>query len=94
MPCPGKDAPLHFRAEHFRDQVERLLVHRAALDGVDGAIVRARVRLQAALEHADDGRFAAADRPHQQEDPLAHLQPLAGGAEVVHHLPERVVNTE
>src|SRR3712207_8354101 len=46
----------------LRQQVERLLVHRAAGDGVDGTRLAARVLFHAALEHRHDRRLAAADR--------------------------------
>ena len=54
-----------FRAQFERDQVQRLLMHRAVFDGEDGAILGARPAFQSALEHGHDGRLAAADRPHQ-----------------------------
>ena len=41
--------PLHLRPQLLRDQVQRLLVHRAALDRVDRALLGPRVPLQPPL---------------------------------------------
>src|SRR5581483_7848754 len=69
--------------EHVGDEVERLLVHGAALDRVHGAVVGTRIPLEPALEERDDRRLSAADRPHEQQDALAHLEAARGGAEVL-----------
>ncbi len=69
-------------------------MHRAACDRVDRAVFRAGVALQPAFEHADDGRFAATDRAHQEEDSLAHLQALGGGLKVFDQLIERRFDSE
>ena len=45
---------LDFGPEFDGDEVQRLLVHRAVLDGVDRARVVARPILKAALEHRHD----------------------------------------
>ncbi len=74
---------LDLGAQLGRDQVQRLLTHRTVLDGVDGSLVVARPVLEPALEHRDDGRLAAADRAHDQENALADLEPLGGGLEVL-----------
>ena len=47
-----------------------------------------------ALEQGDDRRLAAADRTHQQENALAHLEPLRGGFEVLDDLGDRLLNPE
>ena len=80
--------------ELVREEVQRLLVHRAAGDGVDGASSSAGVLFEAALEHRDDRRLAAADRAHQQQDALAHLEPPGRRREVVDQMLQRALDAE
>src|SRR5262249_1132992 len=51
-------------ADALWQQVERLLVHRAAGNRVDGAVLAPGVLLEATLEHRHDRRLPAADRAH------------------------------
>ncbi len=83
---------LDLGAQLVGDQVERLLVHWTAGDGVDRPVVGPGVALQAALEEADDRRLAAADGAHQEEDALADLEALGGGVEVLGDLIERLLD--
>jgi hypothetical protein len=62
------------------EQAQRRLVHRRALDGVEGHL------LHQLLEALGDRALAAAHRAQQVEDLLLLLQPLRGMAEVGHHL--------
>jgi len=72
-------------AELVGDQVERVFVHGAALDGVDRPLVGAGVLDQSPLEHVDDGGLTARDRTHQEQDPAADVQPSGGRMEVLLH---------
>src|SRR5206468_6412037 len=64
-------------------EVQRLLVHRAATIGVHRALIRSAVALEATLEQRDNGRLATANRSHEQENPLADLEPPGGRGEIV-----------
>ncbi|GBD17394.1 hypothetical protein HRbin26_02314 [bacterium HR26] len=86
--------PHQLIADRLGHQMQRLLVHRAALDGVDRAAVSAGVLLEAALELGDDGRLPTADRPHQEQDALAYFEPLRCRAEVLDDLLERLLESE
>ena len=74
------------------DQVQRLLVHRAALERVDRAVVGARPGLEAALEQPGD-RARRPAGPKQQDAP-AGLVALGRGLEVAHDTFERHVEAE
>src|SRR5262249_52240853 len=63
-------------------QMERLFVHRTVLDRVHGSVLGSAPPLEAPLEHRHDGRFAAANRAHEEEYSLANFQTLARGFEV------------
>jgi len=73
--------------------VQRLLVHRAGGDGVERAALAAAVVFEAALDQADDSGLAAADRPHEQEDALADLEPLGRRVEVFYDLLQGSIET-
>jgi hypothetical protein len=73
---------LEIGAQLFGHQMQRLLVHGAVLDGVDRAVVRARVALQPTLEHRHQRRLAAAHRSDQQQDALAHIEPPRSRREI------------
>ena len=76
-------------AQMARDQVQRLLEHRAALDDVNGLAV-----LEAALEPLDQRAFARADRPHQVEDLTAFFAFQRRRVEIAHDLRDRFFNAE
>ena len=67
-----------FRPEFGRNQMQRLFVHRAVFDRINGAVTGARPLLEAAFEHGDDSGFAAAHRAHQQKNSLSNFEALAG----------------
>src|SRR5262249_12520168 len=50
--------------------------------------------LQPALEQGDDGRFTAADRPHQQQNPFANFEPLRRRLEIFDNLGDRLLDAE
>ena len=80
---------LERRPQVARDQVQRLLVHRAALDHEDRLQL-----LEAALEPLDQRALAGADRAHQVEHLAALLAVHRGGVEVAHDLGERPLDAE
>jgi hypothetical protein len=75
-------------------EVQRLLVHRAAVQRVHGALVGRRPLLEAALEQRGDRALGAAGRPPEQQDPPAGLVALGGGLEVADDALERHVEAE
>src|SRR5581483_10622846 len=91
------EAALDVHAEHLfklapqlaRDEMQRLFVHRAALDRVH----RARL-LQPALDALDERAFARADRAHQIEYLAALLALERGGMEIAHELRDGALDTE
>jgi hypothetical protein len=74
--------------------VQRLLVHRAAVQRVDGALVGARPPLEAALEQRGDRALRAAGRAPQQQDPPPRLVALGGRVEVPDDTLQRHVEAE
>ena len=80
---------LELLAQMARDQVQRLLEHRAAFDRVD------RLRLSRGRAAALDQRaLAGADRPHQVEHLAALLALQRGGVEVADDLRDRLLDAE
>src|SRR4051812_12319735 len=76
-----------------RNKVKRLLLHGTAYDAVDGTYLVSGVCLQATLEHGDYSALAAAHGAHQQQNALAHLEPLGSRIEILHDLLERLLQT-
>src|SRR5215510_11287969 len=74
--------------------MQRLLVHRAVLDPVDGPRLGARPVLQPAFEQGDDGRFTAADRPHQQQNPFPDFESLRRRLEIFDNFGDRLLDAE
>src|SRR4029077_12530801 len=72
-----------------RKEMERLLVHGAAVDRVDGLGL-----LEAALELLDERTLARAHRPHQVEDLAALLSLQRRGVEVADDLADRLLDAE
>ncbi len=72
-----------------RDQVQRLLEHRAALDGV-----KRRAVFQAVLQFFDQRTLARADRPHEIEHLSALLALQGSGVEVADNLRQDVLDAE
>ena len=71
---------------HRVEQAERRLVHRRALDGIEGHV------FHQLLEALGDGALATAHRAQQIQDLLLLLQPLRGMPEVRHHLFDGVLH--
>src|SRR6266496_3143815 len=65
---------LDFAPELLGDEMQRLLVHRAAGDAIQRPLLGARVGLQAALQHAHDRALATAHRAHEQENSFTDLE--------------------
>ena len=88
---------LDVNAEHFfklfaqmaRNQMQRLLEHRAAFDGVERLAF-----LEAAVKLFHQGTFAGADRSHQVEDLAAFLALERGGVKVAHDLRHGFLDAE
>ena len=80
---------LEFLAQVAREKMERLLEHRAALDGVDGVGL-----LEAALQLLDQRALPRADRPHQVEHLAALLALQRRGVEVADDLADRLLDAE
>ena len=76
-------------AQMARDQMQRLLEHRATFDGV-----KRLAFLEAAVKLFDQGAFAGADRSHQVEDLAAFLAFERGGMEVAHDLRNGFLDAE
>ena len=74
---------LDFSTQLMRDEMKRLLVHRAVFDGVNCARLIPGPIFKPALEHVDDCRLASAYRTHQQQDALAHFEALRGRFEIL-----------
>src|SRR4030095_5548151 len=72
-----------------REEVQRLLVHGAPVDGVDGVRL-----LEAALELLDERALPRADRPHQIEHLPALLALERRGVEVPDDLTDRLLDAE
>ena len=68
------ETALEVGAQIFGNQVQRVLVHRAALDGVGRALIGLAVLFQAALDERDQRGLAAADRPDEHQNALANVQ--------------------
>src|ERR1041384_1615058 len=85
---------LDFRSQLMRDEMKRLLVHRAIFDGVDGAGVIPGPILQPALEHVDDCRLTTTDRSHQQKNALAYFETLCGRLEVLDNSGDGLFNAK
>ena len=91
---------VRLRAQRVRDEMQRLLVHRATLQRVESTIVRAAPGLQALLQQRRDRALGAARRAPQQQDAAARLVALRRRLEVTHdavqgHVePEQVAREE
>ncbi|MNG16300.1 hypothetical protein D3C84_1001970 [compost metagenome] len=77
--------PAEFLAELTGDQVQWLLLHRAAFDSILGAFGGAGEGLQSVLHQRDQRRLAAADRAHEQQQPLADIEALGSRAKIFLH---------
>jgi len=82
------------RAQRMRNQVQRRLVHRAAVDRIERAGIGLAIGLEAALEQDDHARLAARRRPEQQQQASANFGTGARRLEVVEHATDRVVDAE
>jgi hypothetical protein len=80
---------LELAPELPRDQVQRLLLHRAALDAVD----RFRL-LEAAAQFLDQRALAGPDRTHEVQNLPALLGLQRGGMEVSHELRDDPLDAE
>src|SRR5262249_50861067 len=80
---------LEFLAQVARNEVQRLLGHRAAFDRVDG-----HEALEAALEFLDQRALPGADRPHEIEHLAALLALERRGVEVADDLVDRTLDPE
>ena len=80
---------LELAPQMARDEMQRLLVHRAAFDRID----RQRL-LEAALHALDQRAFTGADRAHQVENLAALLALERGGMEKADYLGDRFFNSE
>src|SRR5262249_30818427 len=80
---------LEFLAQVAREKMERLLEHRAALDGVDGVGL-----LEPALQPLDERALPRADRSHEIEDLAALLALQRRGGEVADDLTDRLLDAE
>ena len=80
---------LELLAQVARDEVQRLLEHRAAFDRVDRLAL-----LEAALQLLDQRALAGADRAHQVEHLTALLALQRGGVEVADDLRDRLLDAE
>ena len=67
------------------NEVQRFLVHWAALDGVARARFGFAVELQPLFDERDKGGFAAADWPHKHQDSFADVESTGGGVQVLFH---------
>ena len=99
---------LDVRPEPLRKEVQRLLVHRAPVNGlgilrivfvdpaerVERAVVGGRIALQALLQQAGDRALAAADRAVQQQHAAFDAVAGRGALERVHQVVERAVEAE
>src|SRR5579872_6540751 len=80
---------LKLAAQMARDEMERLLMHRAALDRVE------RVELlKSALNAFNQRTFARTDRPHQIEHLPAFLALEGGGMEIADDLGNSAFNAK
>src|SRR2546421_3268618 len=77
-----------------RDQMERFLMHRAALDRVDGPLWPTRIGFQTALEQVDNGGLTTTNWTHQQQNTLTYFEALCRRMEVVNDLLERLLDAE
>jgi len=105
---PTVDLRVHRVLALQRDQVQRVLVHRAPLDGlvpdrvevrlpperVERAFRLARVLLGALLEEARDGGLRRAHRAVQEQDALFRPVAEGGGLDVVDEPHERGIEAE
>src|SRR3982751_3972160 len=82
-----------WRAQRVRHEMQRRLVHRAALDRVQRAGVGEAVGLQAALEQDHHARLATRGRAEQEEQSPADLGARARGLEVVDDSLYRVIDS-
>src|ERR1044072_4619754 len=73
---------LDFRSQLMRDEMKRLLVHRAIFDGVDGDGLITGTILEPALVPVYDCRLSSSHRSHEQKNALAHFEALCGRLEV------------
>jgi hypothetical protein len=80
-------------AHRVRHEVQRRLVHRAAVDAVERAGVGMAVLLQAALEEDHHARLAARGRAEQQQQAPANFGTRGRGLEVTDHPLDGVVDT-
>src|SRR5260370_22522086 len=72
-----------------RNQMQRLLVHRASFDRVDHPDL-----LESALDPLDQRAFAGADRTHQVEDLAALFALERSGMEVTDNLRDAALDAE
>ena len=77
---------LDFGAQLMRNEMKRLFVHGAVFNRIDCATRGFGPSLEAALQHIDDGGFAAADGTHQKQNAFAYLETLGRGFEVLDEL--------
>ncbi|MNI19311.1 hypothetical protein D3C73_727450 [compost metagenome] len=77
--------PLNLRAQLQRNQMQRVLMHRAAFYSIHRSFIRPRILLQPPLQQGNQRRLAPADRSHQQQYPFAHIQTPGGGMEILLH---------
>src|SRR3954467_1942847 len=78
--------------QRVRDEVQRRLVHRAAVYAEERASVGLAVRLHAALEENHHARLTARGRPEQQQEPSANFRSGARRLEVVDDARDRVID--
>src|SRR3989442_4760743 len=82
------------RAQRVRDEMQRRLVHRAAVDRVERARVGLAIGLEAALEQDHHARLAARGRPEKQQEPAADFGAGARRLEVIDDTRDRVVDSK
>ena len=82
------------RPQRVRNEMQGRLVHRTALDRVQGACVGAAVLLKPALEQDHQRGLASRGRPEEQEQPATDFGAGAGRFEVVDETLEGLVDAE
>ena len=87
---PHPQELLELQALGARDQVQRLLVHGAALDCIQGN----RVLLESLFQQGHDGGLAGRHRTNQDEDPLARLRAVGAGTQEAHQIVEDLLDAE
>src|SRR5262245_5919148 len=84
----------NFSSELMRNQVQGLFMHWTIFDGIDRPSLGLCPILKTQLEHIDNGRFATADRSHQQEYSFTDFQSLRSRFEIFDYARDRLFNTE